>query len=153
MGLVALSVAAIGSVVGCGQGSSQRMPQLDRLPLVNGSRISVRALRCDKGASAFCAWELVVAAPRYRSSEALLRSEHDLLRKRGWSGASADILGEHAADSPGHKLRVTYATAYDELQASDRQFIHRPRNVILALSNALFGHTPTLSMLLEQGAA
>lgn len=129
------------------------MPELAKLPLVSGSRISVQLLRCDKGANAFCAWELVVVAPGYRSSEQLLRREHDHLRKAGWSGATADVTNEHAADSPGHKLRLTYATDYGDLQAIDLGYAKRSRKVTFALSRAIFDHAPTLSMLLEQGAA
>jgi hypothetical protein len=144
-------VAMLGLLVGCGQTSSPGAPALNQLPLVAGSRISVQALRCDKGANAFCAWELVVVAPGYRSSEQLLRTEHDHLLKLGWSGANADVNGEHAADSPGHKLRLSYATDYGDLQAIDLGYTKRSRKVTFALSRAIFDHTPTMSMLLEQG--
>ncbi|HEY8764443.1 MAG TPA: hypothetical protein VIM18_09645 [Solirubrobacteraceae bacterium] len=153
LSLALLAVLVVGSLVGCGQGSSQRTPALGRLPLVKGARISVQVLRCDKGANAFCAWELVVVAPRFRGSDALLLSEHALLRKRGWSGAGADVADEHAADSPGHKLRVTYATDYGDLKAIDLVWTQRSRKVTIALSRAIFGHVPTMSMLLEQGAS
>jgi hypothetical protein len=153
LSLAALSGLVAGLLVGCGQGSSQHTPPLARLPLVKGSRISVQVLRCDAGANAFCAWELVVAGPRYRSSEALLRSEHGLLIRRGWSGAGADVVDEHAADSPGHKLRVTYATDYGDLKAIDLDWTKRARKITVALSRAIFDHVPTMSMLLEQGAS
>jgi hypothetical protein len=153
LSLAALLVLVPALLVGCGQGSSQRTPPLARLPLVKGTRISVQVLRCDAGANAFCAWELVVVGPRYRSSEALLRSEHALLLKRGWSGAGADVTDEHAADSPGHKLRVTYATDYGDLKAIDLAWTQRSRKVTVALSRAIFDHVPTMSMLLEQGAS
>jgi len=151
--LAALAVLVVGSLAGCGQGSSHRTPALGRLPLVRGARISVRVLRCDKGANAFCAWELVVVAPSFRSSEQLLRREHDRLLRYKWSGASADVTNEHAADSPGHKLRLTYATDYGDLQAIDLGYAKRSRKVTFALSRAIFDHKPTLSMLLEQGPA
>ncbi|MGI8863775.1 MAG: hypothetical protein ACR2JH_05145 [Solirubrobacteraceae bacterium] len=153
LSLAALAGFAAGSLVGCGQGSSQRTPQLGRLPLVKGSRISVQVLRCDKGANAFCAWQLVVVAPSYRNSEQLLRREHDHLLRAGWSGASADVINEHAADSRGHKLRLTYATDFGDLQAWDIGYIQRSHKVIGALSRAIFDHVPTMSMLLEQGAS
>jgi hypothetical protein len=153
LSLLALSLATVGVLAGCGQSSSPRMPALAKLPLVSGSRISVQVLRCDKGANAFCAWELVVVAPGYRSSEQLVRREHDQLLKRGWSGANADVNGEHAADSQGHKLRLSYATNYGDLQAIDLGYTKRSRKVTFALSRTIFDHTPTMSMLLEQGAA
>ncbi len=129
------------------------MPALAKLPLVGGSRISVQVLRCDKGANAFCAWELVVVAPGYRSSEQLVRREHDRLLKLGWSGATADVTGEHAADSAAHKLRLSYATNYGDLQAIDLGYTKRSQKVTFALSRTIFDHTPAMSMLLEQGAA
>ncbi len=143
----------VGLLLGCGQASSPPTPALSKLPLVRGTRISVQVLRCDKGANAFCAWELVVVGPRYRSSAQLLRREHDQLRKLGWSGADADVSGENAADSPGHKLRLSYATDYGDLQAIDLGYTKRSRKVTFALSRGIFEHTPTMSMLLEQGAA
>ena len=70
--LLALPVVAAG-LSGCGHGSAaQRTPQLARLPLAAGSQISLRVLRCDTGANAYCAWELVVTGQGYRSSTALL---------------------------------------------------------------------------------
>jgi hypothetical protein len=145
-------VAAL--LAACGQGNaSQRTPQLAKLPLVRGSRVSVQVLRCDKGANGFCAWELVVIGNGYRSSEALLRSEHHRLLELGWSGANGDIGDEHAADSPGHKLRLTYATADGDLKGIDLGWIHRSRKVALALSQAIFSRAPTMSMLLELGAS
>ena len=153
MSLLALPVVAA-LLAGCGQGSAaQRTPQLAKLPLVAGSRISLQVLRCDKGANGFCAWELVITGSGYRSSEALLRSEHRRLLKLGWSGANGDVGNEHAADSPGHKLRLTYATAVGDLQGIDLGWIHRSHQVELALSRAIFSHAPTMSMLLELGAS
>jgi hypothetical protein len=152
--LAPLALAALISMLaGCGHGSVQHTPDLARLPLVGGSRIVNRAIRCDKGANAFCGWELVVVAPHYRSSEALLQSEHRRLLKLGWTGATGDTSEQKAADSPGHKLRVTYATAYGDLTGIDLGWIKRSRTVTLALSRAMFAHSPTLSMLLEEGAS
>ncbi len=144
--------ALILAISGCGA-DSPRTPQLSRLPLVAGARISVKVHVCDTGANAFCAWEVVVVAPRYRDADTLFKSEHRHLLKLGWSGADGDIGDEHAADSPGHKLRVTYATPTGDLKGIDLGWIRRSRPVTLALSQAIFAHAPALSMLLEQGAA
>ena len=73
--------------------------------------------------------------------------------RRHWSGADGDTSNEHAADSPGHKLRVTYAPPIGELQGIDVGGVRRSKAVALALSNAFFAHTPVISMLLEVGAA
>jgi hypothetical protein len=145
--LVALVLA------GCGQSAAQRTPDLGRLPLVKGAQISLEVKRCDKGANAFCAWELVVIAPRYRSADRLLKDEHHLLNHSGWTNGNADTGQQQAADSPGHKLRVTFATAAGDLQGIDLGWIKRSRKITLALSHAMFEHAAAMSMLLEIGAS
>jgi hypothetical protein len=145
--------ALIVTLAGCGQSGASHTPDLARLPLVRGARIVSQVRRCDPGANAFCGWELVVVNPRYRSSDALLRGEHRRLLKLGWTGANADTGEEHAADSPGRKLRLTYATAYGDLKGIDLGWIRRSRTVTLSLSRAMFEHASALSMLLEQGAS
>ncbi len=139
-------------IAGCG-GSGSRTPDLSRLPLVPGSHISFRVRVCDRGANAFCAWELLLVAPHLRDPEELIRAEHRYLRTRGWSGGQGDIGAEQAADSPGHRLRVTYATPIYELGGSDQDFIRRSKQLQLALSKAIFARTPAISMLVEIGAS
>jgi hypothetical protein len=148
--LAAVAALAL-TLPGCGGGGT-RTPDLSELPLVAGSQVNVRERICDSGASAYCGWELVVVNPRYRSSEGFFRAEHRLLLARGWSGADGDIGDEHAADSPGHRLRVTYATPTGDLQGVDLGWIRRSRPVTLALSRAIFNHQPVISVLLEIGA-
>lgn len=152
LGLVA-SAALIAALAGCGGGSAQRSPALSGLPLVPGSRISVKVRRCDTGASSFCAWELVVVGPHYTNSDQLLTIEQRHLHQLGWSLAQGDIGGEHGADSPGHALRVTYATPSNDLIGIDFVWIKRSRQVALALSRAIFLHIPAISMLLEVGTS
>lgn len=146
----AVTVAAV--LAGCGQ-SSGGTPDVGKLPLVPGSQVSLKVQRCDKGANAFCAWELVVTSATAASSDVLVNAEHALLLSKGWSGANADTGEQHAAESPGHKLRVTYASALGDLKGIDLGWIKRSRKVTLALSRALFAHTAAMSMLLEVGAA
>jgi predicted small lipoprotein YifL len=146
-----LCAATLLTLAGCGQ-SSGGTPDVGKLPLPPGAQISLRVERCDKGANAFCAWELVVTSSRARNSEELFKAQHALLLKSGWTGANADTGEQHAADSPGHKLRVTYATAFGDLKGIDLGWIKRSRKVTLALSRALFAHTAAMSMLLESGA-
>jgi hypothetical protein len=143
--------ALIVTLAGCGRSSANHTPDLAGLPLVHGARIVAQVRRCDRGANAFCGWELVVVSPTYRSSDALLLSEHRRLLKLGWTGANADTGEEHAADSPGHKLRVTYATAYGDLKGIDLGWIRRSRRVTLSLARAMFDHASALSILLEEG--
>jgi hypothetical protein len=119
---------------------------------VPGASIVTEVKRCDQGANAFCAWELVLADRSFKSSTDLLISEHRQLLRAGWSGADGDTGEQHAADSPGHRLRVTYATADGDLKGIDLGWIKRSRSVTLALSKALFQGVPTLSVMLELGA-
>ena len=140
-------------VAGCGQSGSGNGPDLSRLPLVSGIRIVAQARQCDRGANAFCAVEIVILGPHFRSSTALLRAEHRLLKQRGWFGTGGDTSDEKAADSPGHKLRVTYATAYGDLKGIDLGWIKRSRRITLTLSDALFERYSALSLMLEGGSA
>jgi len=141
------------ALAGCGQSTAQRTPDLSKLPLVSGTRVVTRVKRCDPGANAFCAWELVVAGRGYRSSVALLKAEHHHLRVLGWTSANADTGQQRAQDSPRHKLRVTYATPQGELQGVDLGYAKRAQPVQLALSQAMFAHTPAISILYEIGAS
>jgi hypothetical protein len=145
--------ALTAALAGCGQSSSARTPDLASLPLVRGASVVAKVKDCDRGASSFCAWELVLVDRRFKSSLDLLNGEHRLLRKSGWSGANGDTGEQHAADSPGHKLRVTYATAYGDLKGIDLGWIQRPRAITLALSRALFDRAAALSVMLETGPA
>jgi hypothetical protein len=147
------AAAAVGLAACGGQTQAHRTPSVSKLPLVAGAKVSLRVHECDTGANAFCGWELLVVAPRYRSSDDLVNDEHALLLKSGWSGADADTSGQHAADSPGHKLRVTYATPSGDLQAIVLGSTRRSRQLTLALSHAMFVRTAAMSMLLEVGAS
>jgi hypothetical protein len=146
-----LAVALALGVAGCGNGG-QRGPSLAGLPLAQGSRITLRDRVCDQGANAFCALELVVTSPVFRSSQNLLGAESLLLRQHGWLRANAPTGLERAADSPRDRLRVTYATAGGDLQGIDLGWVHRARTVTLALSRALIEHHSTLSVLLQVGS-
>jgi hypothetical protein len=127
------------------------VPDSARLPLVSGAQIVQRVRQCDRGANAFCSLELVVVDPRYHNSLDLLTDEHQHLMSLGWTGANAEIGEERAADSPGHKLRVTFSTAGGDLKGIDLGWIHRSRKTALALSHALFDHSSALSVMLEYG--
>ncbi len=151
MALAAVLTAAV--LTGCGHSSTQHTPNLSQLPLVGGTRVVTSVRTCDPGKNAFCAWELVVSGERYRSSEALLKALHHYLRVRGWTSANADTGQQRAQDSPGHRLRVTYATADGDLRGIDLGWIKRSRPVQLALSRSIFEHVPTLSILYEEGAS
>jgi hypothetical protein len=138
-------------LVGCGQSGGGGTPDATRLPLAKGARVVASVRQCDAGSNAFCDVQLVVVGRRYPSSEALLGAEHQRLLSLGWTGANADTGEQHAADSPGHKLRVTYATAFGDLLGLDLGWIHRSGTVVLALSRAMFDRSATMSILLEKG--
>jgi hypothetical protein len=139
-------LAPIALLAGCGPGGTGSAPTANQLPLVPGAKIVAQAQRCDKGAT-----ELVVVASQYRTSEALVSAEHRLVHSAGWRGVTADTGDERAAESPGHKYRVTYATASGDLKGIDLGWIHRSKRIAYALSRQLFAHSSAMSVLLEAG--
>jgi hypothetical protein len=145
--------ALILALAGCGTGAGAGPPKLSQLPLVPGAHVVARATSCDKGANPFCALQLVVVDPRYKTSENLVNAEHDLVHKAGWPGLGADTGNERAAESPGHKLRVTYATAYGDLIGINLGWIHRRPEIAKALSRTLFNHTTAMSVELDPGSS
>jgi hypothetical protein len=155
LGAVALvlAVAASLALAGCGSGGGPRAPTVAALPLVPGAQIAAQVRQCDSGSSAYCAIQLVVLDHRYRSSDTLASDESKHLHKLGWSIANGDTGIEAAANSPHHNLRVTYATASDDLRGIDLGWITRARPITLALSNAMFDRDAAMSMMLEIGAS
>jgi hypothetical protein len=149
--LVPALLAAV-ALAGCGAGGG-RTPSLGGLPLAPRAQVAATHRVCNTGAEAFCALQVVVVARGYRTSLNLLGAERGLLRRHGWAPANAPEGLERAADSPGDKLRVTYATASGDLQGVDLGWIRRSREVTLALSHAMLAHTPALSIVLEVGTA
>jgi hypothetical protein len=148
--LSALLASLIG-LAGCGSSSSPTTVTLRQVPLVPGAKVAKLIKQCDHGANAFCALELVIVDPMYRNSNELEKAEHKWVRAAGWRGVGGDTVYENAAESPGHKLRVTYATATDDLRAVDLGFIKRPPTLAVALSRTMFSHVSAMSMLLESG--
>jgi hypothetical protein len=148
---VAPAIVLAVALAGCGQASGQRTPDLGQLPLVKGTHVVAQVRECDPGANDFCAVEAVVVGPRYRSSTALMKSERLHLTSLGWSTVGGDTGQQTAAESPGHKLRLTYATAYGDLEGIDLGWIKRPPAIQLALSRALFDRSSAMSIMLEQG--
>jgi hypothetical protein len=144
-----LAVAAV--VSGCGGSPGSRSPDLGQLPLVGGVKVVAQVRECDPGANAYCSLQLVVVGPRYRTSDDLIAGEHDWLLKHGWTGANADTGSQHAADSPGHKVRVTYATAFGDLYSWGRGFIKRDNGIALALSHQMYAQSSAMSLMLEVG--
>jgi hypothetical protein len=147
--LIMVGVALV--LGGCGGSSAGRTPTVSGLPLVPGAKVVAVAKQCDGGANAYCALQLVMVDSRYDTSLDLLADERQKLLADGWTGSSGDTGNEHAADSPGHQLRVTYATVFGDLMGVDLGWIKRQPQIALALSGAIFDRTAGLSMLLETG--
>jgi hypothetical protein len=150
---VAGALAVAVALGGCGSSTADRTPTVSAVPLVPGAHIGTQVRECDQGSRAYCTVELVVLDSRYPSSDILAHDESHVLRKAGWSLADGDTSTETAANSPGHKLRLTYSTAADDLQQIDLGLITRPTPITHALSNAIFDQTPAMSMMLEVGAS
>jgi hypothetical protein len=143
------ALLALLALSGCGPSSSPSVPDVSKLPLVPGAEVVAKARQCDNGKASYCAVEIVVVGRSYKSSQDLLGVERERLVTLGWTREGADTGNEHAADSPGHKLRVTYATALGDLTGIDLGWIKRPQPITLALSHAVFQRTAALSMMLE----
>jgi hypothetical protein len=148
-GALALAVA----LAGCGTSKDDRTPTVSAVPLLPGAKIASQVRECDAGSHPFCTVELVVTDPRYKSSDNLAHDESKRLRKSGWSLADGDTSTESSANSPGHKFRLTYSTAADDLQQIDLGQITRRRPITLALSNSMFDRAAAMSMMLEVGAS
>ena len=123
------------------------------MPLVAGAHITTQVQKCDQGSNAYCTIELVVLDPRYQSSDILAHDESHVLRNAGWSLAGGDTGTESAANSPGHKLRLTYSTAADDLQQIDLGSINRAWPITYALSTSMFNRAAAMSMMLEVGSS
>jgi hypothetical protein len=96
---------------------------------------------------------LVVRNGGYDSSDILLKDEGALLRSDGWSQAHGDTGAQVSANSPGHKLRLTFATAAGDLQDVDLGQINRPWPIVYSLSSSMFARAATMSMMLEVGSS
>lgn len=154
LGALAAVALLAGSLAACGATShAQRTPTASAVPLVPGSQIVQQFRRCDDGTNSFCSVDLVVSNRHYNSSDVLARDESHLLRKSGWSLADGDTGLQSAANSPGHKFRLTYTTASGDLQAIVLGYINRPWPITYALSNSMFDRAAAMSMRLEVGAS
>jgi len=149
---VAGALALATALAGCGSSQADRTPTASAIPLLPGAKIASQSRVCDSGSRAYCTIELVVLDPRYKSSDNLAHDESKHLRKAGWSLADGDTSTETAANSPGHKLRLTYSTAADDLQSIDLGTIARQHAIVLGLSSSMFDRSAAMSMMLEAGA-
>jgi uncharacterized protein YceK len=153
MGIRRLSLAllTLAALAGCGS-AQQRTLSIQQLPLVDGASVVAQTTQCDRGANGFCAIEAVIVDRRFGSSGALVASEGRMLHSLGWTTSAGDDGPEVAAQSPGQKLRVTYATAKADLIGRDEGWIKRSRSIALALDRQFIHGIPAMSILLEVGA-
>ena len=153
--VAAVVLAGSLAAAGCGAGSRAGAPTVGRVPVPAGARIVARVRRCDTGAHAYCAQELVLSAPagRYASSTALQTAETRRLARAGWARAEGDTTHELSADSPGSGLRLVYATGQADLESIDLGTIDRSRAVARALARRMFARAPALSLILETGTS
>jgi len=138
---------------GCGASQAKRTPKAADIPLVPGAQIAAQTRACDQGSRAYCAIDLVVVDHQYVSSDVLALDESQVLRKHGWSPADGDTSLQVAANSPGHKFRLTYSTAEGDLREIDLGTIGRPWAITYALSNTMFDRAAAMSMMLEVGSS
>lgn len=146
-------VTCVVAVSGCGGSSAGRTPDLAGVPLTPGARVLASVRRCDRGANAFCALQLVIADNRFGNSTELLNAERDQLKSLGWTTANADTGDEHAADSPHHNLHLVYATGALDLKGLDLGWIQRAPVIVRTLSATMFDRASTLSLMLETGSS
>lgn len=145
---------AVGSAIvlaGCGGGGT-RSPNLALLPLVSGAHVASNVRVCDQGAHPYCALELVVTDPHYSSPRDLVLAERNLLRAHKWTGSNAATGDELADESPGHKVRITYATPYGDLKDIDLGWVQRGWRTQRALSAQMFAGAVAMSAELQVGS-
>jgi hypothetical protein len=145
-----LAISSLLLLSGCGNGD--RDPKLTSLPLAPGARVVSKVHVCDQGKKAYCALELVVVDPRYASPRDLVLAERNVLKAHGWTGASAQTGDELADESPGHKVRITYATAYGDLHDIEFGWVARTRQTQEALSKQMFAGAIAMSAQLQVGS-
>jgi hypothetical protein len=151
--LAALAVMACLALAGCGGTANPRPVGLGNVPLPSGTRVMTHLLSCDHGVNPYCSVQLVVVGDHYQTSTDLLTAEQDRLAKLGWTATQGPDGNEQSADSPGHGLRLNYATAYDDLLGVDSNWIQRRRPVAHALATALFDRAPAISLMLLRGSS
>jgi hypothetical protein len=150
--MTGLVAAAVTGLAACGgQGQTPVSASLADVPLAPGAKVVWHQRRCDAGVSSYCSVQFVLAGPRYPSSAALRDAQRAVLKRAGWGSAHGETDAERAAQSPHGNLRMTYATAFNDLLSIDQGTIERAPGVSRALARQLFSQTPALSGILQTG--
>jgi hypothetical protein len=153
-GVFAAAVIVVAVLVAAtGRGGTPRAIGLKDIPMIPGTRVTTTVRSCDRGVHSYCSLQVVIAGERYRTSQALRNAYGANLLKLGWTTTKGPDGNETAADPPGHEVRLTFATAYEDLLGVDSNWIQRTPSISHALSAAMFERTPTLSILLLRGSS
>ncbi|MGH2896838.1 MAG: hypothetical protein ACRDPM_26710 [Solirubrobacteraceae bacterium] len=151
--VVAAIVAAALVIVVTGRGGTPRAIGLQDIPLVAGTRVMTKVRSCDRGVNRYCALQVVIVGDRYPTSQALRTTYGAKLLKLGWTTTKGPDGNETAADSPGHELRLTFATAYEDMLGIDSKWIQRTATISHSLSSTMFDRAPALSIMLVRGSS
>ena len=151
--VLAAVVVVVAVALITGRGGTPRAIGLRNIPLLADTRVVTQVRSCDRGVHPYCAIQVVVVGDRYASSAALRAAYAQQLAKLGWTTAKGPDGNETAADSPGHQLRLTFATAYEDLLGVDSNWVQRTAEVSHALSNTMFNRSPALSLMLVKGSS
>jgi len=151
--VVLFAVAMATALAGCARGGNPRSVGSSEVPLPRGTHVVRKVRSCDRGANAYCSVQLVVVGAGYGTSAALLTGEAAALKQAGWTSTLGPQGKEKGSDSPGHNLRLTYSTAYEDLLALDSGYIQRTPALGRALAGVVFAGSPALSLILERGSS
>ncbi len=151
--VLAVAAVTVVLIVATGRGGTPRAIGLKDIPLPAGTRVMTKVRSCDPGVNPYCSLQVVLVGTRGQST-AQLRSGYrrDLLRL-GWTTTKGPDGNETAADSPGHELRLTFATAFEDLQGIENNWIQRTAEISHSLSNTMFDRSPALSIMLLRGSS
>lgn len=153
-GLVVAVVVVVAVVIATsGRGGTSRAIGVRNIPMIAGTRVTTMVRSCDRGIHPYCALQLVLVGDHYPTSKALRDAYRANLLKLGWTTTKGPDGNETAADSPGHELRLTFATAYEDLLGIDSNWIQRTAAISHSLSAAMFSRAPTLSVMLVRGSS
>ena len=151
--VLAAVVVGVLAIVSSGRGGTPRAIGLRNIPMPAGTRVVSKVRSCDRGINPYCALQVVVVGDRYPSSTALRAAYGQQLAKLGWTMAKGPDGNETAADSPGHEVRLTYATAYEDLLGVDSKWIQRTAAISHSLSTTMFDRASALSIMLVRGSS
>jgi hypothetical protein len=153
-GVMVVAVIAVALVIAVtGRGGTPRAVGLKDVPMVPGTRVLTKVRSCDRGVHPYCSLQVVIVGDRYKTSQALRLTYGASLRKMGWTTTKGPDGNETAADSPGHELRLTFATAYEDLLGVDSNWIQRTAAISHSLSSIMFDRAPALSIQLLRGSS